>query len=87
MVFVILTIFGLVMVIGSLLKVPESLAVTNRETSSGLKTMFKNFKILLKTPRFVLPMLIQGMTFVILFTIFLRLRLLFKNLWHDCNTI
>ncbi|HDJ4689808.1 TPA: multidrug effflux MFS transporter [Staphylococcus aureus] len=67
MVFVILTIFGFVMVIGSLLKVPESLTVTNRESSSGLKTMFKNFKILLKTPRFVLP-LIQGMTFVILFT-------------------
>ena len=44
MVFVILTIFGLVMVIGSLLKVPESLAVTNRETSSGLKTMFKTSK-------------------------------------------
>ncbi|HFK5919064.1 TPA: multidrug effflux MFS transporter [Staphylococcus aureus] len=68
MVFAILTIFGFVMVIGSLLKVPESLTVTNRESSSGLKTMFKNFKILLKTPRFVLPMLIQGMTFVILFT-------------------
>ncbi|HHW5506443.1 TPA: multidrug effflux MFS transporter [Staphylococcus aureus] len=68
MVFVILTIFGFVMVIGSLLKVPESLTVTNRESSSGLKTMFKNFKILLKTPRFVLPMIIQGMTFVLLFT-------------------
>ncbi|HCY0819549.1 TPA: multidrug effflux MFS transporter [Staphylococcus aureus] len=68
MVFVILTIFGFVMVIGSLLKVPESLTVTNRESSSGLKTMFKNFKILLKMPRFVLPMLIQGMTFVLLFT-------------------
>ncbi|HBI0890988.1 TPA: multidrug effflux MFS transporter [Staphylococcus aureus] len=68
MVFVILTIFGFVMVIGSLLKVPELLTVTNRESSSGLKTMFKNFKILLKTPRFVLPMLIQGMTFVLLFT-------------------
>ncbi|NEE98032.1 multidrug effflux MFS transporter [Staphylococcus aureus] len=68
MVFVILTIFGFVMVIGSLLKVLESLTVTNRESSSGLKTMFKNFKILLKTPRFVLPMLIQGMTFVLLFT-------------------
>lgn len=68
MVFVILTIFGFVMVIVSLLKVPESLTVTNRESSSGLKTMFKNFKILLKTPRFVLPMLIQGMTFVLLFT-------------------
>ncbi|SCS92770.1 Teicoplanin resistance associated membrane protein TcaB [Staphylococcus aureus] len=68
MVFVILTIFGFIMVIGSLLKVPESLTVTNRESSSGLKTMFKNFKILLKTPRFVLPMLIQGMTFVLLFT-------------------
>ncbi|MBO8818923.1 multidrug effflux MFS transporter [Staphylococcus aureus] len=68
MVFVILIIFGFVMVIGSLLKVPESLTVTNRESSSGLKTMFKNFKILLKTPCFVLPMLIQGMTFVLLFT-------------------
>ena len=44
MVFVILTIFGFVMVIGSLLKVPESLTVTNRESSSGLKTMFKTSK-------------------------------------------
>lgn len=60
--------FGFVMVIGSLLKVPESLAVTSRESHGGLKSMFKNFKVLLKTPRFVLPMLIQGMTFVILFT-------------------
>ncbi len=79
MVFVILTIFGFVMVIGSLLKVPESLTVTNRESSSGLKTMFKNSKYLLKTPRFVLPMLIQGMTFVILFTYISASRLLFKK--------
>ncbi|KMS29055.1 bicyclomycin transporter TcaB, partial [Staphylococcus aureus] len=33
-----------------------------------LKTRFKYFKILLNTPRFALTMIIQGMTFVILFT-------------------
>ncbi len=44
MVFVILTIFGFVMVIGSLLKVPESLTVTNRESSSGLKQCLKTSK-------------------------------------------
>ena len=52
MVFVILTIFGFVMVIGSLLKVPESLTVTNRESSSGLKTMFKNFQNIIEDATF-----------------------------------
>lgn len=67
-VFVILTIFGVIMVLGSLFKVPESLEVQNRESSSNIGTMFSNFKALLATPRFVLPMLIQGVTFIILFT-------------------
>lgn len=67
MVFIILTIFGVLMVVGSLFKVPESLAVEQRDTS-GIGVIFKNFKSLLTTPRFVLPMLIQGVTFIMLFS-------------------
>ena len=66
-VFVILTIFGILMIIGSLIKVPESLSLEYRD-SSGIKVIFQNFKSLLGTPRFVLPMLIQGVTFILLFS-------------------
>lgn len=67
MVFIILTIFGLLMFIGTLFKVPESLENEHR-VNSNIGTMFKNFKDLFATPRFVLPMLIQGVSFVLLFT-------------------
>lgn len=67
MVFVILTLFGVLMVLGSLFKVPESFSVKNRD-SSGVNVIFSNFKSLLTTPRFVLPMLIQGVTFIMLFS-------------------
>ncbi|MDW4207655.1 multidrug effflux MFS transporter [Staphylococcus saprophyticus] len=67
MVFVILTLFGVSMVIGSLFKVPESLELEERD-SPHLGSIFKNFKQLLITPRFVLPMLIQGVTFIMLFS-------------------
>ncbi len=67
MVFVILTLFGVLMVLGSLFKVPESLSVENRD-SSGVNVIYSNFKSLLTTPRFVLPMLIQGVTFIMLFS-------------------
>ncbi|AMW24094.1 bicyclomycin transporter TcaB [Staphylococcus haemolyticus] len=67
MVFVILTLFGVLMVLGSLFKVPKSLSVKNRD-SSGVNVIFSNFKSLLTTPRFVLPMLIQGVTFIMLFS-------------------
>ena len=56
-----------VMLIGTLFKVPESLEKSLRE-SSNIGTMLINFKELFKTPRFVLPMLIQGVSFVLLFT-------------------
>ena len=67
MVFIILTVFGILMVIGSLTKVPESLQKDEKD-SNGIKEMFKNFKHLLATPKFVLPMLIQGFSFIMLFT-------------------
>ncbi|RIP37388.1 Bcr/CflA family efflux MFS transporter [Staphylococcus gallinarum] len=67
MVFVILSIFGLCMLAGALFKVNESLPVERRD-SPHLLSIFKNFKDLLVTPRFVLPMLIQGVTFIMLFS-------------------
>lgn len=67
MVFIILTVFGILMVIGSLTKVPESLQDDEKD-SDGIKEMFKNFKHLLETPKFELPMLIQGFSFIMLFT-------------------
>lgn len=67
MVFVILTIFGLLMLFGTIFNIKESLSTEQRD-SPHLVSIFKNFKRLLATPRFVLPMLIQGVTFVILFS-------------------
>lgn len=67
MVFVILTIFGLLMLCGSIFKVKESLSTDHRD-SPHLGRIFKGFKQLLITPRFVLPMLIQGVTFIMLFS-------------------
>lgn len=67
MVFIILTVFGLLMFVGTLFKVPESLENEHR-ANSNIGTMFKNFKDLFGTPRFVLPMLIQGVSFILLFT-------------------
>ncbi|MFP5098953.1 multidrug effflux MFS transporter [Staphylococcus equorum] len=67
MVFVILTIFGLLMLFGTIFNIKESLSTEQRD-SPHLVSIFKGFKQLLATPRFVLPMLIQGLTFVILFS-------------------
>ena len=64
--FIILTVFGLLMFVGTLFKVPESR--NEHRANSNIGTMFKNFKDLFATPRFVLPMLIQGVSFILLFT-------------------
>lgn len=67
MVFIILTIFGIFMVFSTSIRVPESLSKQAREPAD-IKSILIQFKRLLKRPRFVLPMLLQGMTFVILFS-------------------
>ncbi|MFQ3905657.1 multidrug effflux MFS transporter [Staphylococcus sp. Mo2-7] len=67
MVFVILTLFGLLMLFGTIFNIKESLSTEQRD-SPHLVSIFKSFKRLLATPRFVLPMLIQGVTFVVLFS-------------------
>ena len=65
-VFVILTIFGIVMLIGTLFKVPESLEKSLRE-SSNIGTMLINFKELLKHP-FCITHVDTRVSFVLLFT-------------------
>ena len=67
MVFVVLTIFGMLMFFGTMFKVEESLSIEHRD-SPHMGSIFKNFLQLLEAPRFVLPMLIQGVTFIILFS-------------------
>ena len=55
------------MVLSTSLRIPESLSKQAREPADIL-SIIKQFKALLQRPKFVLPMLLQGMTFVILFS-------------------
>ena len=80
-VFVILTMFGIVMLIGTLFKVPESLEKSLR-VNSNIGTMLINFKELLK-PRFVLPMLIQGVSFIAIYLYFCIAFYSSNNLWFN----
>ncbi|PTH96299.1 Bcr/CflA family drug resistance efflux transporter [Staphylococcus xylosus] len=81
MVFVILTVFGILMLLGTLLKVPESLTEERRD-SPHIISIFKNFKLLLMTPKFVLPMLIQGVTFILLFSYISASPFVMQNIYH-----
>jgi MFS transporter, DHA1 family, multidrug resistance protein len=67
MVFIVLTVFGILMLVGSTIKVNETLSSEYRE-SPQILIIFRNFLTLLRSARFVLPMLIQGVTFVMLFS-------------------
>ncbi len=67
MVFILMTIFGAFMIFCTTVRVPESLSRQSRQ-SADIRSILAQFKVLLKQPRFVLPMLLQGMTFVILFS-------------------
>ncbi|SUM34632.1 major facilitator superfamily permease [Staphylococcus gallinarum] len=87
MVFVILTLFGISMLAGTVFKVTESLPIDRRD-SPHLLSIFKNFKDLLVTPRFVLPMLIQGVTFIMLFSYHISFAIPnTKDLWIISPTI
>lgn len=66
-VFMVLVIFGVCLTLGSYLQVGETLEVEQREPLA-LKSIFVSFGQLLAQPRFLIPMLIQGFTFVLLFS-------------------
>lgn len=66
-VFVVLTAFGAIMFCLSLYKLTESLPENNR-SSGRISEILGDFKELLKNPKFLLPLFIQGSTFALLFS-------------------
>lgn len=66
MMFFILMAFGLLMVIGSVTKIKESLPPEARSKAS-FRAIFSDYKRLVTTPTFIVPALIQGTTFAIFF--------------------
>lgn len=64
--FFILMGFGLLMLIGSLTKIQESLPKEAR-TKASFKAIFADYRRLMTTPTFIVPALIQGFTFAIFF--------------------
>lgn len=81
MVFIILTIFGVLMVVSSMFRIPESLSLQARQPAD-LKSIMAQFKSLLQRPKFVLPMLLQGMTFVILFSYLSASPFITQKIYH-----
>lgn len=65
-IFVILTIITLIVIIGVSMKMPPSTKA--EQTTLNYSRIFKDFGTLLKKPSFVIPMLLQGLTYVMLFS-------------------
>ena len=76
-VFVILTIVSVIILFLSIRHLEET-HQPNR-TKLNFKVIFKDFTHLLKTPAFIIPMILQGLTYVMLFSFHQRHRLLHKN--------
>lgn len=66
-VFLVLTAFGAIMFCLSFYKLTESLPENNR-SSGRISEILGDFKELLKNPKFLLPLFIQGSTFALLFS-------------------
>ncbi|MGC9676948.1 Bcr/CflA family efflux MFS transporter [Staphylococcus warneri] len=65
-IFVILTIITIIVIIGVLMKMPSTDQSERKILNYG--RIFKDFGQLLKKPSFVIPMLLQGLTYVMLFS-------------------
>ncbi len=66
-VFILLTAFGLMMFSLSSLKLSESL-LEEKRSSGRISEVLSDFKNLLKSPKFLMPLFIQGCTYVLLFS-------------------
>ena len=66
MIFIFLTIITLIVILGILLKMPVGLH--QEQSQLKFKAIFKDFGLLLTRPTFVIPMLLQGLTYVMLFS-------------------
>ncbi|MCG7338120.1 multidrug effflux MFS transporter [Staphylococcus sp. ACRSN] len=65
-IFLILTVVSLLILVFAIFKMEETR--TNELSKLNFGAIFKDFGSLLKTPAFILPMLLQGLTYVMLFS-------------------
>lgn len=80
MIFIFLTIITLIVILGILLKMPVG---PHQELSQlNFKAIFKDFGLLLTKPTFVIPMLLQGLTYVMLFSYSSAAPFISQKMYH-----
>ncbi|MBI5974484.1 Bcr/CflA family efflux MFS transporter [Staphylococcus canis] len=67
-IFWVLSFIGVVLFIALLIHPQMRTLTTTHEQRKSFKAIFKDFGHLLKTPRFVVPMLLQGVTYIMIFS-------------------
>lgn len=65
-IFAVLTVISLIILVLATIKMTETQSVANKRLNFG--AIFKDFGQLFKKPRFILPMLLQGLTYIMLFS-------------------
>ena len=78
--FYILTIITLIVILGILLKMPVGLH--QEQSQLNFKAIFKDFGLLLTKPTFVIPMLLQGLTYVMLFSYSSAAPFISQKMYH-----
>ena len=86
MIFAFLTLIAFIVLIGIFLKMPAH--TQTMQTRLQFKDILKDFLYLLKKPTFVIPMLLQGLTYVMLFSYSSASPFITqKNLSYECTSI
>lgn len=80
MIFIFLTIITLIVILGILLKMPVGLH--QEQSQLNFKAIFKDFGLLLRRPTFVIPMLLQGLTYVMLFSYSSAAPFISQKMYH-----
>ncbi len=80
-VFILLTIFGFIMFSLSSVKLTESLPVEER-SSGRFSEVLTDFKNLLKSPKFLMPLFIQGCTYALLFSYISASSFITQSVYH-----
>lgn len=79
-IFIFLAVISVVIFIFSLLKMEET--QTNTSDRVSFRSVFKDFGLLLKTPRFLMPMMLQGLTYLMLFCFASAAPFITQNIYH-----
>lgn len=80
-IFFILAVLSILMFIGVLFKVDESLAKEYR-SDAGFKPVFQDFRQLIQRQTFILPILIQSLTFALFFSYMAASPFILQNIYH-----